>query len=80
MKYEDSALLRCVDTGDSEIVSVHELVPRVQLTLNLWPGTKNYKRLTLQWVSEDVGYSAEIWGRQFTSRGPKVHKERNGRI
>lgn len=75
-KYEDSALLRCVSTGESEIVNVCEFTPRVQLVLDLYPGTKNYRRMTLQYVSESEGYSAEIYGRKFSSRGPKIKNDR----
>jgi len=78
LRYEDCALLRCVSTGESDIVQVHDFTPRVQLVLDLFPGTRNYRRLILPWLSDDVGYGAEIYGRQFVSRGPKM-RGRGGR-
>lgn len=74
IQWEDSALLRC--GGESEIVGVHEFTPRVGLVVDLFPGTKNYRRMTLQWVNDDVGYSAEIYGRTFTSKGPRQRGRR----
>ena len=75
-QYEDVALLRCTDTGESEIVGVGELVPGVLVRLDLMPGTKNYRRFTLQWSDVHKDYRAEVYGRTFTSRGPKI---RDGR-
>lgn len=75
-QYEEVALLRCEDTGDSEIVTVNELVPGVLIRLDLMPGTKNYRRFTLQWSDVSKDYRAEVYGRTFVSRGPKV---RDGR-
>lgn len=71
-RYEDIALLRCEQ--ESEIVNVFEFVPEVSLTIDLFPGTRNYRRLTLQWVSSEEGYKAEIYGRKFSSRGPKIRR------
>ena len=71
-RYEDVALLKCATTGDSEIVGVHEFTPRVSLVLDVFPGTKNYRRMTLGYDERSETYSAEIYGRLFTSRGPKM--------
>lgn len=69
-EFEDRALLRC--GSDSEVVGVHEFTPRVSLIVDLFPGTRNYRRMTLQWVNDDVGYSTEVYGRTFVSRGPRL--------
>jgi len=71
-RYEDAVLLKCVDTGESEIVQLFEVTPRVQLVVDLWPATKNYRRMTLQYDAKTEDYRAEIYGRTFTSSGPKV--------
>ena len=74
-KFENIAVLRCVDTGESEIVNVHDFTPRVQLSVDLFVGTKNYRRMILKYDNKEF-YHAEVYGRNFTSRGPKIISER----
>lgn len=75
--YENSAMLRCIDTGDFDIVTVFEFTPRVTLGVEILPGTPYNKKLTLQYVQGSDDYRAEAFGRMFISRGPRVRKREN---
>jgi hypothetical protein len=73
--YENSALLRCLETGDFEPVTVFEFTPRVTLGVEILPGTPFYKKLTLQYVQGSDDYRTEAFGRMFISRGPRIMKK-----
>lgn len=72
--YENSALLRCLETGDFEPVTVFEFTPRVTLGVEILAGTPYTKKLTLQYVQGSDDYRTEAFGRVFVSRGPRVRK------
>lgn len=73
--YENQVLLRCLETGDFEPVTVFEFTPRVTLGVEILPGTPYHKKLTLQYVQGSDDYRTEAFGRMFVSRGPKFRKE-----
>lgn len=72
--YENSAMLRCLETGDFDIVTVFDFTPRVTLGVEILAGTPYTKKLTLQYVQGSDDYRAEAFGRMFISRGPRVRK------
>ena len=76
MSYEDRVLVRCPQTGDSEIVNVVDYTPKVSLTVDLFIGTPHNRRITLKWNTRESDYRAELWGRWIISRGPKQKSDR----
>lgn len=70
--FEHNLMLKCIDTGENEIVNLVEFTPRVALTIDFMPGTKFYRRITLQYTSNTDDYRTEVYGRTLMSRGPRT--------
>lgn len=76
-QWGDTCLLRCGE--DSEVVGVVDFTPRVSVVIDLWPATKNYRRITLPHDAANDDYRTELWGRLLTTRGPRLLKRDDAR-
>jgi hypothetical protein len=74
-KYRETTVLYCRDTGESEVVGVIEFAPYVSLVVefSFSDGRRNHTlKLTLKFNRDTADYQTELYGRTFTSRGPRV--------
>ena len=68
IKYDDTAMVTCVDNGQTVKAEILEFKPQVLLSISLEKSIK----LVLKYVTKSDEYQAELYGRTFTSKGPKA--------
>jgi hypothetical protein len=66
-----TVMMKLVETNELEIVNLVEFNPRVNMIVDFMPGTKNYRRITLQYNTPTNDYRTEVYGRTLVSNGPK---------
>ncbi len=71
-QYDTKCVVRCPETGDSEILEYVAFHPEVSLSVDLFSGTPHQLRVTLKWNTRERDYRGEIRGKTLVSRGPKV--------
>ena len=69
IKYDDTAMVTCVDNGQTVKAEILEFNPQVLLSISLEKSIK----LVLKYVTKSDEYQAELYGRTFVSKGPKSH-------
>ena len=67
IRYEDTAKVLCVDNGQTVSADVLEFKPQVLLSISLQKSIK----LVLKYNTKVDEYQGELYGRTFTSKGPK---------
>lgn len=67
IKYDDTAKVTCVDNGQVVDADVLEFKPQVMLSISLQKSIK----LVLKYNQKVDEYQGELYGRTFTSIGPK---------
>ena len=69
IKYDDTAMITCVDNGQTVKAEILEFKPQVLLSISLEKSIK----LVLKYAIKSDEYQAELYGRTFVSKGPKSH-------
>ena len=75
IKYDDTAMVTCVDNGQTVKAEILEFKPQVLLSISLEKSIK----LVLKYVNKSDEYQAELYGRTFVSKGPKSHHIKTSR-
>ena len=75
IKYEDTAKVLCVDNGQTVDADVLDFKPQVLLSISLQKSIK----LVLKYNTKVDEYQGELYGRTFTSKGPKGRHFTTGR-
>jgi len=75
IKYDDTALVKCVDNNQTVNADVLEFKPQVLLSVSLDKSIK----VVLKYNLKNDEYQAELYGRTFISKGPKGHHYTTGR-
>jgi hypothetical protein len=75
IKYDDTAMVTCVDNGQTVKAEILEFKPQVLLSISLEKSIK----LVLKYVTKSDEYQAELYGRTFVSKGPKSHHIKTSR-
>lgn len=75
IKYDDTAMVTCVDNGQTVKAEILEFKPQVLLSISLEKSIK----LVLKYVIKSDEYQAELYGRTFVSKGPKATHIKTGR-
>lgn len=68
IKYDDVAMVTCVDNGQTVKAEILEFKPQVMLSISLEKSIK----LVLKYAIKSDEYQAELYGRTFISKGPKA--------
>lgn len=76
IQYDSKCLVRCPETGDSEILETISFYPEVSLTVDLFEGTPHQLRVTLKWNVLTRDYREDVRGKILISRGPKILSDR----
>ena len=75
IRYDDTAMVTCVDNGQTVKAEILEFKPQVLLSISLEKSIK----LVLKYVTKSDEYQAELYGRTFVSKGPKSHHIKTSR-
>jgi len=75
IKYDDTAMVTCVDNGQTVKADILEFKPQVLMSISLEKSIK----LVLKYAIKSDEYQAELYGRTFVSKGPKSHHIKTGR-
>lgn len=75
IKYDDTAMVTCVDNRQTVKAEILEFKPQVLLSISLEKSIK----LVLKYVTKSDEYQAELYGRTFVSKGPKSHHIKTSR-
>jgi len=67
IRYEDTAKITCVDNGETVEAEILEFRPEISLSVSLDRKIK----LTLKYDARSNEYQTDLYGRTFTSKGPK---------
>ena len=67
IRYEDTAKITCVDNGETVTAEILEFKPEVLMSVSL----ERKIKLTLKYNVKNLEYQADLYGRTFTSKGPK---------
>jgi hypothetical protein len=75
VRYEEICSVHCTENGQSVIADILDFKPQVILVVSL---NKSIK-LTLRYVPRHENYQGSMYGREFTTKGPKGTYVSNGR-
>jgi hypothetical protein len=75
IRYDDKAKVTCVDNGQTVDAEILEFKPQVVMSISLDRKIK----LVLKYVARSDEYQGELYGRTFTSKGPKATHYTTGR-
>lgn len=75
IKYDDTAKVTCVDNGQVVDADILEFKPQISLSISLQKSIK----LVLKYNLKFDEYQGELYGRTFTSKGPKGRHYTTGR-
>ena len=75
IKYEETAKVTCVDNGQTVDADILEFKPQVMMSISLQKSIK----LVLKYNINFDEYQGELYGRTFTSKGPKGRHYTTGR-
>lgn len=75
IKYDDTAKVTCVDNGQVVDADILEFKPQILLSISLQKSIK----LVLKYNPKFDEYQGELYGRTFTSKGPKGRHYTTGR-
>lgn len=67
IRYDETTKVLCVDNGQTVDADVLEFKPQVLLSISLQKSLK----LVLKYNAKVDEYQGELYGRTFTSKGPK---------
>jgi hypothetical protein len=67
IKYDETALVKCVDNNQTVIADVLDFKPHVLLSISLDKSIK----MILKYAEKVDEYQGELYGRTFISSGPK---------
>ena len=67
IRYEDTAVITCVDNNETVVAEILEFKPNAILSVSLDRKIK----LILRYNANSNEYQADLYGRTFISKGPK---------
>jgi len=68
IRYDDKTKVTCVDNGQTVDAEILDFKPQVLLSISL----ERKLKLVLKYVTKSDEYQGELYGRTFTSKGPKA--------
>ncbi len=75
IKYDDTAMVTCVDNGQTVKAEILDFKPQVMMSISFEKSIK----MVLKYVTQKDEYQAEIYGRTFISKGPRATHVRTSR-
>jgi hypothetical protein len=76
IKYDDTALVTCIDNQQTVKAEILDFKPQVLLSVSFEKSIK----LILKYISKSDEYQTELYGRTFVSKGPKAHHVKSSRF
>jgi hypothetical protein len=75
IRYDEKVEVKCVDNGQTVIADILDFKPQVLLSISM---NKSIK-VVLKYVTKFDEYQGDLYGRTFTTKGPKETHYSTGR-